>query len=179
MPTQNDFLEIIGPLTKDLEKHGFIPILVGGMALVVLGSQRVTHDFDFLVSLQDLLSETVLKIFYQHGFELISKINERREVLRTIDNQKAAANRLKIDTPPSAYFYHHKAQLKIDLLFDFPLPAVEVASRALKIKVRSYPLRVASREDLIRMKEIAYADRRLSSDAQDLEFLRALPPSAR
>lgn len=179
MPTQNNFLKIIGPLTKDLEKHGLIPILVGGMALVVLGSQRVTHDFDFLISLQDLSAETVLETLYKHGFELISKINERREVLRTIDNPKVAALRLKIDAPPSAYFYHHKAELKIDLLFDFPFPAMEVASRALKIMVRSYPLRVASREDLIRMKEIAYADRRLSTDAQDLEFLRALPPSAK
>lgn len=172
MQSANDYLEAIISLTKDLEKQGLQPILVGGMALVVLGSPRVTNDFDFLVSLQDLLMESVIEVFYKHGFELISKFNERREVLRTIDSPRVAAIRLKMDAPESAYFYNHKTDLKIDLLFDFPLPAKEVASRALKIKVKSHPLRIASREDLIRMKEIAYADRHSAADAQDLEFLR-------
>jgi len=174
MQTQNDYVEAIGLLTEDLEKHGFYPTLVGGMALVLMGSQRVTNDVDFLVSLQDLLMETVIEVFYRQGFELISKFNERREVLRTINNPRTAAIRLKMDAPESAYFYNHKTELKIDLLFDFPLPAKEVASRALKIKIKSYFLRVACREDLLRMKEIAYADRALATDAQDLEFLRKI-----
>ncbi len=172
MPIGNDYLDTIGSLTKELEKHGLRPTLVGGMALVVMGSQRVTNDFDFLVSLQDLLMEKVIEVFYKFGFELISKFNERREVLRTIDNPRVAAIRLKMDSPESAYFYNPKTELKIDLLFDFPLLAKEVASRAVSMKIKSYSLRVACREDLIRMKEIAYADRHLAADAQDLEFLR-------
>jgi len=174
MPKQNDYIETIGLLTKDLEAQGFHPTLVGGMALVIMGSQRVTNDFDFLVSRQDLLVEQVIEVFYKHGFELISKFNERREVLRTIENPQVAKVRLGMDSPESAYFYNHQSKLKIDLLFDFPIPAKEVASRALKIKVKSHSWRVASREDLIRLKEIAYADRRLASDATDLEFLRSL-----
>jgi len=174
MPKQNDYIETIGLLTKDLEAQGFHPTLVGGMALVIMGSQRVTNDFDFLVSRQDLLVEQVIEVFYKHGFELISKFNERREVLRTIENPQVAKVRLGMDSPESAYFYNHQSELKIDLLFDFPIPAKEVASRALKIKVKSHSWRVASREDLIRLKEIAYADRRLASDATDLEFLRSL-----
>jgi hypothetical protein len=60
----------------------------------------------------------------------------------------------------------------VDLLLDFPLPAHPVAGRAESVKVGSDRLRVASTEDLIRLKEIAYADRRSASDAQDLEFLK-------
>ena len=172
MPKQNNYFEIVGRLTADLEKNGFSPTLVGGMALVVLGSQRVTYGFDFLVSLPNLLADTVIEIFYKQGFELVSKLNEQREVLQTINNGKVAANRFKIDSPAIVYFYNHKRELKFDLLLDFPLSAKEVASRAFKIKIRSHPFRIASREDLIRMKEIAYADRHLASDAQDLEFLR-------
>ena len=172
MSRANEYVESIGSLAKDLEKHGLQPVLVGGMALVLMGSQRVTNDFDFLVSLPDLLMDTVIEVFYKHGFELISKFTERREVLRTIDNPRVAAIRLKMDSPESAYFYNYNSELKIDLLFDFPLPAKEVASRALKIKVKSHTFRIACREDLIRMKEIAYADRRSGADAQDLEFLR-------
>ncbi len=171
---QDNYLELVGSLVDELEEKGFSPVLVGGMALIVLGSQRVTYDFDFLVSLQDLLVEEVMEIFYRHGFELISKFNERREVLRTIENARIASIRLKIDEPTSAYFYNHKNELKIDLLFDFPFPAKEVASRSKKINVKNHSLRVASREDLLRLKEIAYADRKLASDAQDLEFLRSI-----
>lgn len=44
-------LEIVGRVVKSLTDAGFEPILVGGMALVILGSQRVTRDFDFVIAL--------------------------------------------------------------------------------------------------------------------------------
>ncbi len=169
---KTDQLEKVTLLVEELESKELMPILIGGMALVLLGSQRVTKDFDFLISRQDSTIEETVNIFYKHGFELISKFNEKREVLRTIDNPKVASLRLKIDAPDSAYFFNSEIRLKIDLLFDFPLPAKEVASRADKIKIRSHSILVASREDLIRLKEIAYANRKSASDAQDLEFLR-------
>lgn len=144
------------------------------MALILLGSQRVTKDFDFLISTQEETLSDVVDIFYGLGFELISKFNDRREVVRTIDNKNVAAARLKLDAPSSAYFFNRTTRLKIDLLFDFPLQAKDVASRAIRVKIKSHSLRVASREDLLRLKEIAYADRHSASDAQDLEFLRGL-----
>ncbi len=174
MPIQNDYFDIIGPLVRDLEAKGLSPILIGGVALVVLGSQRVTKDFDFLIARQDSHAEIVTEIFYKHGFELVSKFNEKREIVRTIDNAKIAAVRLKLDAPDSAFFYYPKKDFKVDILFDFPFPAKEIAEKAISIKVKSYRLTLASREDLIRLKEIAYADRKSASDAQDLEFLRGL-----
>ena len=169
---QSDHLEKICVLVEDLELKGFSPILVGGMALVILGSQRVTKDFDFLISLQESTIKTVVEIFYKNGFELISKFNENGEVLRTIDHEKVAAIRLKLDSPVSAYFFNPQTRLKVDLLFDFPFSAQEVAARAMPIKIKSHVIQVASREDLIRLKEIAYADRKSVLDVQDLEFLR-------
>lgn len=164
-------------LAEDLESKGLTPILVGGMALVLLGSQRVTKDFDFLISRQDSMMEEVVNAFYKHGFELISKFNEQREVLRTIGNPKIANIRLKLDAPDSAFFFNKNLRLKIDLLIDFPLSAKELAGRADRIKIRSHSLLLASREDLIRLKEIAYADRKSASDAHDLEFLRKITTS--
>lgn len=177
MPVQKDHFDIVGPLLKDLEDCAFMPILVGGVALVVLGSDRVTKDFDFLVSRQDSIIEDAANIFYKYGFELVSKLNERREIVRTIDNPKIARIRLKLDAPDSAFFYHRKMDFKIDLLFDFPFPAKEIIERATRIKVKTYSVRVASREDLIRLKEIVYADRKSASDAHDLEFLRKITTS--
>ena len=82
-----------------------------------------------------------------------------------------AFSRLQIDKPDSAYFYNQKTGLRIDLLFDFPVPVIQVAKKAQKKKIRSYMFNIASKHDLIRLKKIAYQKRKMASDAQDLEFL--------
>ncbi len=166
-----DPLQEIAPLVDALEEKGLQPVLVGGMALVVLGSQRITKDFDFLVSCRDLSSDLVA-VIYRQGYELVTKFNEAGEVARTVDNPKVAAARLKMDKPRSAFFYDRRTGLRVELLLDFPLPARDIAANAAKIGKKPAVLRVASPEDLFRLKEIAYADRKSAADAQDLDFLR-------
>lgn len=167
-----DYIEEVGQVIEEMERFGLLPVLIGGMALVILGSPRVTKDFDFLISTEALDREKLLKIFYKKGFELASRVNKEGNIVRTIDNQKIAALRLRLDSPSSIYFLNRQTGLRIDLLFDFPLPAREIASRAEKKKIRSYTFRIASRKDLLRLKEIAHKERSLASDAQDLEFLK-------
>ena len=62
--------------------------------------------------------------------------------------------------------------MRVDLLFDFPIPAREVHRRSTRRKIQSFAFHIASRRDLIRMKEIAAGARGLSSDLQDLAFLK-------
>lgn len=167
-----DYIQEVGHLSRALEKIGLIPVLIGGMALVFIGSQRVTKDFDLVIPNPKDYLDKVMEIFYTRGFELVSKLNENKEVIRTIDNQRVAASRIRLDEPGSVYFFNHKTRLRIDLLFDFPQPAGELADRAKKIRVFGHLFRTASIEDLIAMKKMAYADRALATDAQDLEFLQ-------
>ena len=61
----------------------------------------------------------------------------------------------------------------MDLLFDFPLPAATLARRADSVKVRSKAWRVASEEDLLRLKRIAQENRASPGDAEDIAFLEA------
>ena len=173
MVRDRDPLEELFPLLGALEERGLHPVLVGGMALVVLGSQRVTKDFDLLVSSPDLSRDLVTAI-YRKGFRLVTKFNKAGEVERTIDNPAVASARLQLDKPRSVFFYNWKTRLRVDLLLDFPEPARGIAERATKIGKKSRTLRLAAPEDLLRLKEIAYADRKSASDAQDLEFLRNL-----
>lgn len=171
---KTDYIEEVGALAEALEKKGFQPVLVGGVALVILGSQRVTKDFDFLVSLQGLSAGDIVEVFYSRGFELVTKFNQQGEVVRTVDNPKVAAIKLKSDLPQSLFFFDWKTRLKVDLLLDFPLSAKDVALRANRVNIKSRSLRIASTEDLLRLKEIAYADRGSAADAQDVEFLKGL-----
>ena len=171
---QPDFIAAIGGLLKDLDRLGCEPTLVGGMALVTLGSPRVTRDFDFLVVEEAREQNSLIEVLYQHGFELVSRTDEHGNVTRTIDSPEVAAARLRIDAPRSAYFYNPRLGLRVDLLFDFPLRARDVRRRSTPKKIQSHPFHVASVPDLIVMKEAAASGRGAASDLQDLEFLRRI-----
>lgn len=167
-----NLLGAVGELLDDLTRLGYQPTLVGGMALVVLGSPRVTKDFDFLVIEEAREQKDLIQTFYRLGFELASRTDEHGRIVRTLDSAEVASARLRIDRPKSAYFYRRDLGLRVDLLFDFPIRAHQVRGRSTRKKIRSHVFQIASREDLIRMKEIAAGERRVASDAQDLEFLR-------
>jgi hypothetical protein len=176
---QADYLAAVGELLNDLTALGFEPTLVGGMALVTLGSPRVTKDFDFLVVEEAREQEALVEAFYRHGFQLASRTDDRGTIIRTIDSRRVAGARLRIDRPRSAYFYNAKLGLRVDLLFDFPIDARAVRRRSTRKKIESYSFRIASTLDLIRMKEIAASDRKASTDLQDLEFLKRISKSLR
>lgn len=169
-----DFVTAVGALLAELTSLGYEPTLVGGMALVTLGSPRVTRDFDFLVVEEARDEKALTQVFYRHGFQLVSRTDEHDNALRTIARREVASARLRIDRPKSAYFYNRRLGLRVDLLFDFPIQARAVRRRSTRRKIQSYAFHIASRHDLIRMKEIAANDRRASSDLQDLEFLKKL-----
>jgi hypothetical protein len=63
-----DHLQTVGEIVQGLRALGLEPVLVGGMALVVLGSRRVTRDFDFVIAHPgDRLTRTI-DLFYNRGF---------------------------------------------------------------------------------------------------------------
>ena len=171
---QADFLAAVGELLNDLTLLGCEPTLVGGMALVTLGSPRVTKDFDFLVVEEAREQKALAQLFYRHGFQLASRTDDRGTIIRTIGSQQVAAARLRIDRPWSAYFYNGRLGLRVDLLFDFPIDARGVRRRSTRKRIQSYAFHIASTPDLIRMKELAASDRKASTDLQDLEFLKKM-----
>jgi hypothetical protein len=95
-------LEDVGNVVEALDDLGLEPVLVGGMALVVLGSRRVTRDFDFVVARSDAALGQLLDALYDRGFELASRVDAAGDVTATIDNRRVAAVRLRLDAPSSA-----------------------------------------------------------------------------
>lgn len=174
-----DYLEEVGIIVKQLGHLGLNPVLVGGMALVILGSRRVTRDFDFVIAQPADQLDAMIGLFYGRGLELASRVNDDGDVTATIDNPKVASARLRIDAPLSAYFVNLTTGLRIDLLFDFPVPAASLAEAATKTKVRSHTLRVASEKDLLRLKKIARSRRSSPGDDHDIAFLEARRKTSR
>lgn len=168
-----DYLEEVGGISAALRALGLEPILVGGMALVVLGSRRVTRDFDFVIAHPGGRLDRALDVLYDHGLELASRVNDRGDVTSTITSRKGASIRLRMDAPASAYFFNAETGLRVDLLFDFPIPAAELATHATRMKIRAHVFSIASEPDLLRLKTIAKAARSAPGDAEDIAFLEA------
>jgi hypothetical protein len=166
-------LEAAANVAADLRALGLEPVLVGGMALVVLGSQRVTRGFDFVIRHPVARMERLVEALYARGFELVAKIDDMGRVRATLSNQPVATARLAIDQPASAYFYNPETLLRIDLLFDFPLPAAELAERAMRTKIAGRVFAIAAEQDLLALKRIAMSARAFAGDAQDIAFLEA------
>ncbi len=166
-------LNEVARVAGGLRAMGLEPVLVGGMALVLLGSRRVTRDFDFVIPHPGDRVSALVDLFYDRGFDLASQVDDAGDIVATIDNRRVAGTRLTLDAPASAYFWHSAKRLRIDLLFDFPVPAAELAASAVKTTIRGRVLNVASAADLLRLKEIAATKRSAAGDAQDIEFLKA------
>ena len=166
-----DLLDGAGRIVQALEGLGFTPVLVGGMALVTLGSRRVTRDFDFVVAHPGDRLDEVVDRFYDAGLELAARLNTDGDITATIGNRRVAAARLRLDAPASGYFLNVATGLRIDLLFDFPIPAETLARTATKLKMRSVTFHVASEPDLQRLKKMARAGRDAAGDAEDIAFL--------
>ena len=113
------------------------------------------------------------EVSYDRGLQLAARVNDSGDITATIDNRRVAAVRLRLDAPSSAYFSHPKTGLRVDLLFDFPVPASQLAARATRITVRSQGWLVASEDDLLNLKRIARAHRASPGDAEDIAFLEA------
>lgn len=173
MPGTVDRLTDVGDIVAALTDLGFEPILVGGMALVILGSQRVTRDYDFVIAQPGDRLQPLIDVFYDRGFELVSRLSDDGHVTATIDNRRIASVRIRLDEPSSVYFFNRRLRLRIDLLFDFPVPAATLAANAMRLKIRSHIFPIASEPDLLHLKQIARAARSSSRDAEDIAFLEA------
>ena len=92
------------------------------MALVLLGSHRVTCGFDFVIERPGERLAAALDVFYDRGLELAARLSDACDVTATISNRRVAASRLRLDRPESAFFYDAETGLRIDVLFDFPHP---------------------------------------------------------
>ena len=173
MAKPTDHLQTVGEVVQALRALDLKPVLVGGMALVVLGSRRITRDFDFVIARPDECLVPTIDLFYDREFELVSRLNEAGDVTSTIASRKVAATRLRLDAPASAYFFNAQTGLRIDLFFDFPIAAATLAEHATRIKIRTHVFDIASEVDLLRLKKIARAARSAPGDAADIAFLES------
>lgn len=102
MADSSDLLDVFGKIAKALRALGLEPVLVGGMALVMLGSRRVTRGFAFVVAEPGDQLKRMTDVFYDRDLELASRLNRDGDVTATTSNRRVASIRLRLDAPASA-----------------------------------------------------------------------------
>ena len=171
--TPTSFIDV-GRIVTDLTHLGWQPVLIGGMALVALGSRRVTWDFDFVIKNPSHQISHFIDVFYSHGFLLASEIDSQGEITTTFKNSHEAIKYFTTEKPTSAFFINPYMDLKIDVIFDYPIPAKKLLKDATQFKVGRHTFWIAYKTHLLQLKQLAVSSRGDSRDVQDLEFLRAL-----
>ncbi len=141
-------------------------IVVGGTAVILHGVPRTTADLDLVVDLEPANLRLLVSAMTRLGYrprapvepEELCDPERRRE---WIDDKGMLAFTFHLPGHPLA---------DIDVLIDSPVSFAELASRAEQIDAGGLMLRIASVEDLIRMKLVAGRDQ----DLADVDALRRL-----
>lgn len=167
---------VIARVSKALADVDIPTVLIGGIALVVLGSSRATRDCDLAAAKTDTVFRAAIGVMIDLGFGVIFGWDpEKYEPTKCDMDKKISGSWAVIQQPESIWFWHLEEKMRFDLVFDLPVPLDEMLARARAISIHGARIHIASPEDLIRMKEASLAaNPERISDEQDLVFLRHL-----
>jgi len=152
---------------RSLNEDGVRYVVVGGLAVVLHGHPRLTADIDLVVDLEPDAARLVIRTLTRMGLrprvpvepEAFADPSQREKWIAergmTVFNLYDPANPLR----------------SVDLFVRSPIPFNELWSRSKMIALPSGDVRVASIDDLIKMKGIAGRPQDLG-DIQALEALR-------
>lgn len=123
-------------------------VLVGGIAVNLLGAMRNTADLDILVEMSDDNLKKIVQILKKQGYK----------VKQPVDPMKIADTRTREDwiekKHMKAFNFYKEGELKeVDIVIESPVSFEEAKRSALRIKVDDLTLPVISIDKLIEMKQ--------------------------
>jgi predicted nucleotidyltransferase len=130
-------------------------VLVGGIAVNLLGSMRSTADLDILVEMSDDNLKKIVQILKKQGYQVKQPVNGERS--RTIDPMKIADRKTREDwikkKHMKAFNFYKEDELKeVDIIIESAVSFEEAEKSVVRIKVDDLTLPVISIDELIKMK---------------------------
>lgn len=151
-----------------LDGAGVRFVVVGGIAVVIHGYARLTADIDLVIDLEAANVNRTIDALTARGFRPLLPV-------KAADFADEATRREWVETRNLQVFSlvdPATPSITLDLFAREPIPFDELWSRAEVIDLRGHTIRIASIEDLIRMK-------RAAARPQDLTDVQALETIAR
>ncbi len=166
---------------RRLHDRGIPAVIIGGVALRVHGSPRVTHDLDVAVRLEDVVA--VIDLMYAGGYccarettaEAVRMLLTPSAAKEWVETSKSGSMTfIHFDAPPAAEvpFARIDINTEIDFLFALSIPVLRLRENAKKIMFESLPVFVAAPADLLALKK-KRADKSPADEA-DIAFLKRL-----
>ncbi|HKK49438.1 MAG TPA: hypothetical protein VJ932_10090 [Alkalispirochaeta sp.] len=167
-----------------LESRGIPAVIIGGIAMRLHDSPRVTQDLD--LSIASSSSDDTVRVLYENGYVLVSDVTDTgATVCGTVESATDWIGRSNpgsltlIERPPSA---GHSAtcnvphddiriESQVDFLYDLSVPFDHLLHEAEMTVLSGVRIRYASVRHLLRLKE-ARGDRSPEDEA-DIAFLNA------
>jgi hypothetical protein len=139
-------------------------LVVGGLAMNLLGVPRATYDIDILIDMEDDNIKTLMGLMNEWGFKPKVPV----KVMDFADREKRddwiSRKNMKAFNLVNAKW----ALSEIDIIIDAPVAYAEARKRSKKISVQGVSVPVVSIDDLIRMKRAAGREQ----DKADIRYLK-------
>lgn len=153
--------EILRAFQKQKVKY----VIVGGIAVNLLGSMRSTADLDILVEMSNNNLEKIVKILKRRGYHVKRPVDPMR-----IADRKTREDWIKNKHMKAFNFYKEGELKEVDIIIESPVSFKEAGKSAIRIKVDDLTLPVISIDNLIKMKRKTAR----SIDKLDIEELKKI-----
>ncbi|UCB57165.1 MAG: hypothetical protein JSV30_00825 [Candidatus Omnitrophota bacterium] len=125
-------------------------VLVGGIAVNLLGAMRSTADLDILVEMSDNNLRKTVKILKRQGYYVKQPVDPISIAIREIREDWIKNKHMK------AFNFYKEDELKeVDIIIESPVSFKEARNSAIRIKAGDLTLPVISIDKLIKMKSKA------------------------
>ncbi len=140
-------------------------VLVGGIAVNILGSMRGTADLDILVEMSDENLKKIVKILKSRGYRVKQPVDPMG-----IADRKTREDWIKNKHMKAFNFYKKNELKEVDIIIESPVSFEEARKDAIRIKVDNLTLPVISIDKLIKMKRKT----KRAIDKLDIEELKKI-----
>ena len=136
--------EILRAFQKQKVKY----VLVGGIAVNLLGSLRSTADLDILVEMSDNNLKKIVNIMKKYGYRVKQPVDPIK-----IADKKTRENWIKNKNMKAFNFYKQDELKEVDIIIESPVSFEEARKKTVRIKIDDLILPVISINNLIKMKK--------------------------
>ena len=140
-------------------------VVVGGIALNLLGGNRSSFDMDILVEMSDKNLKKVVSILKRKGYRVKQPIDPMDIAVKGIRMDWIRGKNMK-----AFNFYKEKDMKEVDIIIDSPVRFEDAKKDYVRVKIGALTVPVVSIKGLIKMKK--ESDR--SVDRLDIEMLSAI-----
>ena len=169
-------------LLKLLVENNIEFVVIGGVALRLYNSPRVTHDIDIAARTLDL--DNIIALMYSRSYYLVTGVQEEN-VFIALNSKEAGqwVEQTKAGSISFVLLYKTPDQRKVpmgnidtssqvDILFELGIPIMRLKEHARIIQLQDVSFPVASIEDLITLKE--QRTDKSPADEDDIRYLNSI-----